>query len=191
MTRPWQRLLAELGETRKLIDGIDRRMEKVEVVLMVREPSSTVAADAYEGLRKQVVTAVTERWAHLAQLARFDAALAYGADGAALQKMVDEWLDQARLVRVTDPRDPNAALLFQLVEDQGGPLEVLQPAYRDAITGRVVQQGQARRRPARPKRPARQDPEPVPTAYQDAEYQRAEYLNDDYLSAGDPEGGRP
>ena len=48
-------------ETRDLTRQIERRLDKMETVLIIREPSSSVAADAYDGLRKQVVTALQER----------------------------------------------------------------------------------------------------------------------------------
>ena len=144
----WRRLLAEVGETHKAVDDIDRRMDKFEVVLMVREPSSTAAAEAYEGLRRQVIGASTERWAHLAQLAQFDAALRYGADGATLRTMVEDWIEQAALDRVADPSHPQGSLLFELVEDLGGALEIVEPAYQDRTTGRVVRRGRTRRGPA-------------------------------------------
>jgi hypothetical protein len=140
-----QQLQETLDRVCNLLDQLDRRTEKMETILMVREPASTAAADAYEGLRKQVVSTSTERLTHLAQLVQLDAALSHGADADALGRMVREWAEQASVVTVTDPGAPNGDLLFVMVEDLGGPVEVLEPAYMDGVTGRVIRQGQIRR----------------------------------------------
>ena len=146
MRKRWRQLQATLDKVGQHLDQLERRAEKMETILMVREPATSAAADAYEGLRKQVITAVTERLAHLTQLVQFDAALTHGADRDLLSRTVSVWLEQASLARVTDAR-PGQDLLFELVEDLGGPLEVLEPAYVDSVTGRVIRPGQARRGP--------------------------------------------
>jgi hypothetical protein len=138
----------EIRGVAELLGGLSRRMERIELILTVKEPSSSAAADAYDGLRKQVVTAVTERLAHLAQLAQLDAALGHGAEGDVLAQMVDAWLQQAALERIDDPRHSRAGVLFELVEDLGGPLRVIESAYCDAVTGRVIRQGRVRREAA-------------------------------------------
>lgn len=155
--KPWQQVLAALREIHGLVGRIDQRLDKVELITMVREPASAVAADAYEGLRKQVVTSATERWAHLAQLAQLDLALARGADREVLGTMIDGWLAHSALVRVAEVGPADVELFFELVEDLGGPLEVLEPAYQDRITQRVVRQGRARR--GAPGAPEPADPE--------------------------------
>jgi hypothetical protein len=151
MRKRWRQLQATLDQVSQHLDQLERRAEKMETILMVREPATSAAADAYDGLRKQVVTAVTERLAHLAQLVQFDTALAHGADRDYLTRTASAWLEQASLARVCDART-DQDLLFELVEDLGGPLEVLEPAYVDLVTGRVIRPGQARRgaRPAAP-----------------------------------------
>jgi hypothetical protein len=139
-----------LDRLRRSLDLLERRAEKMETILMVREPSSVAAAEAYDGLRKQVVNAVSTRQAHLVQLVQLDAALAAGADADSLRKLVDGWFEQSALVRVTDPDGPHRDALFDLVGDEGGPFEVLEPAYVDTTTGRPIRLGRARRRPPVP-----------------------------------------
>lgn len=134
-----------IRQTRDLAQLIERRMDKMETVLIIREPSSTVAADAYDGLRKQVVTALSERQAHITQLVQFASALEDGADGRTLASMVAGWLESANVLVTSDAGTPDADVLFQVVEDHGGPVRVLAPAYVDAATHRVVRQGRVRR----------------------------------------------
>lgn len=161
MTKRWRELRAAVERITGQIDQLDRRTEKMEVILMVREPTTSVAAEAYEGLRKQVVTAVTERMAHLAQLVQLDAALTAGADADSVGKLVRGWVEQASLERVVDPEHPQRGLLFETVEDLGGRPEVLEPAYVDAVTGRVIRRGSIRRAGGTAEWPAGPDERPA------------------------------
>ncbi|MFE7853867.1 hypothetical protein [Streptomyces sp. NPDC057403] len=144
-TRTLRTITDQLADIMDHVGGLDRRLEKLEVIALVREPASATSADAYDGLRKQVVASATARWTQLAQLAQLDAALAQGADREVVGSLVEVWIAQAALDRVTDGCHPEVNLLFELVEDLGGALEVLEPAYVDRLTGRVVRQGRARR----------------------------------------------
>lgn len=132
-------------ELRSLVQRLERQIERVESTLVAKDPAAGAAADAYDGLRKQVAGAATARLAHLAQLAQLDAALRHGAEPETLRRMAETWLEQAALQRVADPFHSQANVLFQLVEDRGGPFVVLEPAYRDGVTGRVVRQGRVAR----------------------------------------------
>ena len=128
-----------LGTVEQLLDKVDRSIERIEIVTVVREPNSTVAADAYNGLRKQVIAAVGERNAHLHQLARFDAALSAGADAEELATLVREWLEESSLSVVNDPDVEGA---FEVVGPEDAPdRRVVRPAYVDDVTGRVVRSG--------------------------------------------------
>jgi hypothetical protein len=140
-------LAAVLDNIRESLDQLDRRVDKMETILIIREPSSVAAGDAYEGLRKQVMAALSERLAHLSQLVQLHAAVAGGADARVLSQLVDAWFEQAALLRVDDPGHPQAHALFEVVEDKGGAPEVLDPAYVDSVTGRVIRPGRIRRLP--------------------------------------------
>lgn len=140
----WRELREVVDRIAGQLDQLDRRAEKMEVILMVREPAAGVAAEAYDGLRKQVVAAMTERMAHLQQLVQLDAALTAGAGTDVVGKLVRGFADQASLSRVTDAEHPERNMLFELVEDLGGRPEVLEPAYVDTITGRVIRRGSMR-----------------------------------------------
>src|SRR5262249_25152720 len=85
----------QLEDLARLVDKSDRSVERIELVTVVREPNTSISADAYNGLRKQVIAAAGERTAHLHQLAQFDAALRSDATLETLQALVAEWLEQA------------------------------------------------------------------------------------------------
>lgn len=148
-----------LDDVAALADGIDRKVDRIEVATIVREPSTAAATDAYEGLRKQVVAAAGERNAHVHQLAQFDVALRAGATHEELSALVAEWMGQAS-VQVVD--DPAIEHVFEFVGPADAPArQVVNPAYVDAVTGRVIKEGVVERIAAEPAPPAERDAEEV------------------------------
>jgi hypothetical protein len=154
VTKRWNQALGIMQATNDRVDQIERHLDKMETILMVREPTSTVAADAYDGLRKQVAGSMSERVAHLSQLAQMATAVAAGADAETLARVVDGWIESASLVRVYDVNDESLSRIFESVEDLGGDIEVLEPAYVDGLTGRVIRLGRVRRGAPRSQSPA-------------------------------------
>ena len=123
----------------RALDALDRRFERVEVANLVREPDTALSADAYNGLRKQVIAAVSERMAHLQQLVQFRAAVEAGASSDELALVVREWCEQSDLEVVTDTSLEGA---FELVGPDGDAgRRLVRPAYIDRTTGRVIRQG--------------------------------------------------
>ena len=65
-------LLVDLQER---IKGLEQQAELIKTVLIVKEPNTVQASQAYDGLRKQVVAAAAERRSHLAQLVAMSVAV--------------------------------------------------------------------------------------------------------------------
>lgn len=146
MPRPrLQDLDDQVGELIKRVELLDQRHEEIETALMMNDPGSVVAAEAYEGLRRQVVDAATGRMAHLAQLVQLAHALSDGASLELLRKYLAGWMEQAGLVVVDDLTRADAEMVFEVLGGDGDGLELIEPAYLDARTDRVVRQGRARR----------------------------------------------
>lgn len=139
-------LFDRLTRVEQMLDHVDRSIEKIEVATIVRDPSSKLSVDAYDGLRKQVVAAAASRVAHLAQLAQFAEAVPT-ATTEELLRLVEEWMVQASLVRYNDPHEER---LYDVLGGEGDQLEVLRPAYIDATTGRPILMGQAERVQSKP-----------------------------------------
>lgn len=142
---------ARLSAAEHLLDRIDRKVEGIERITMVREPATGIAADAYDGLRRKVGAALAERAAHLHQLAQFDAARRAEATPEELESLVREWMGESRLEIVLDP--DVAGAFTEVGDPKGDHLRVTVPAYVDALTGRVVRGGfveRTQRPPARP-----------------------------------------
>lgn len=124
------------------LDAIERNVDRIELATLVREPGNATSVDAYSGLRKQVIAATSERMAHLAQLSQVDVAVRDGVVAEQLVPLVDEWLRQSDVER---SEDVGRSELFQIVAGEGPVLVLIQPAYVDRVTGRIVRQGLARR----------------------------------------------
>jgi hypothetical protein len=138
MTRFRSEILNRLDRLERCVDQISRSIEKIEVATIVRDPSSALSIEAYDGLRRQVITAASERMAHLVQLVNF--AEAVGRAGAdELVPLVEEWLTQADVERVPDATD---ARYYDVLGGAGSEVRMLRVAYRDGKTGRPVQMGQ-------------------------------------------------
>ncbi len=123
--------LAALGE----------RLGRIEDMLLLKDPGAAKAAEAYEGLRRQVVAAAAERVAHLADLARLDAAVRAGESSDSLALLLSDLLVQAGVER---HHDPALAGAFEIpAGDEDTELDVVEPAYVETGTRRVVRQGRA------------------------------------------------
>lgn len=130
----------DLAEVKQLVSSINS-------ALIVREPGTALAAEAYEGLRRQVAQATAERHAHLTQLVRILEALDKGVSAESLQLLVEQWAEQAGLRRWHEP-DP--AEFFEVMGTGDGPLEVLQPAWVGSEPPALVKPGLMKRHPASP-----------------------------------------
>ena len=126
------------------LESLEVSLARIETALVVREPQIPLAAEAFEGLRRQVIATARTDSAHLAQLVQFDTALRRGASTDDLQLLVDSWLTQAGIERCFEPLTPE---LFD-IEDGVGEPHATAPAYTLSTsdgTTRVLQPGVATR----------------------------------------------
>ena len=139
MTRKRRELAERLAHIEGELDRIGRAIDKIEVATIVRDPSSALSAEAYDGLRKQIVAAANERTAHLYQLAVFaEVADRFGDD---LAPLVREWMEQTGLRRI----DEYDHRFVDVLGGHGNGYRMLRPAYVDGVTGRPIMMGQAER----------------------------------------------
>jgi hypothetical protein len=153
VSRKWRELEERLARMEKAVDDIGRSMDKIEVATIVREPSSALSIEAYDGLRKQVVAGANERLAHLVQIAQFSEATRGVPE---LSRLVQEWAEQAGLLRLIEFDER----YFDVLGGAGDAIQCLRAAYVDTVTGRPIMMGQAERVPAqRPPSAARRTPD--------------------------------
>jgi hypothetical protein len=149
----------------RILESIDERLRELEhkadvmeKVLLVKEPGTPIAAEAYEGLRKQVVAAATARRTHLVQLATMAVAVRRATSVDDLEPLLREWMRQADVQEVFDL--PPGIRVQDLFEDANGGhlaehdvIECVEPAYVDAKTRSVLRLGRARPAGAEPSAP--------------------------------------
>lgn len=119
------------------------RLERVEDMLLLKDPGAARAAEAYDGLRRQVVAAAAERVAHLAHLVQVDAAVRAGEPPESLALLTADLLAQVGVERRDDPGVPDAYDLDGPAGSGPDELRVVEPAYVESHTGRVVRRGRA------------------------------------------------
>lgn len=122
---------------------LEHKLELIYTALVVRDPGTARSAEAFEGLRKQVIAGATARHAHVAQLAEFDVALRRGANVHDLLNLTSQWLGQAGIERVDDPTRREA---FESTLPPEVPVEVEIAAYVNTVTGQLVRPGRLRER---------------------------------------------
>jgi hypothetical protein len=135
-----RKVLQKLGE-------VDERQQRLVDLLTTGDSGSAVAADAYDGLRRQILSATADRIAHLAQLVQLRHTVANASSLEELAKHIDAWMEMADLQTVTDLDHPEGDTFFEVLGGEGNGLELLEPAYVDGRSGRVVRQGRVRRVP--------------------------------------------
>jgi hypothetical protein len=123
-------------------DNLRRLVDRIEVSLLVRDPGTALSADAYDGLRKAVMTAARERTTHLVQLAELSDAIDRGATIETLKDRAAEWSAQAGLERISSSDNAD---LFEITGGEGPYLQVEQPAWVDPVAGVLVKRGLASR----------------------------------------------
>jgi hypothetical protein len=167
-----QEIVARLGH-------LEHEAELMRTVLIVKEPTTALAADAYDGLRKQVVAAAAERRSHLAQLTAMAVAVARATTVEDLTPQIREWMAQAGVTELKElPDGVRAEDLFEDVDGMGfkaAGIEIVEPAYLDANTGAVLRLGRARPA-AEPLSAAAAEPTPV-----DADTARTDPPGDEHM----------
>lgn len=129
-------------QRRDRLDAAIELLQRIDAALVVRDPGTARSADAYEGLRRQVLAAASDRRKHLVQLTELNEALRRGDDVAALRSRTEEWLLQANVDVLHDTAVTEA---FEFVGEGDGPATVIRPAYVDGSTGALIRQGLAER----------------------------------------------
>lgn len=132
------------------LDGIKSLLAKVDAALVVRDPGTARSVEAYDGLRKQVIAAASDRRRLLVMLSELGGALDRGASVDDVRGLVDEWIDKSGLVRVVDVNRARQVFSVPPGTPTGVDLRVVEPAWVDSQTQTVVRQGVAEGAASRP-----------------------------------------
>jgi hypothetical protein len=135
----------QLAEVSDRLRELEHAAELIKTVLIVKEPNTVRASEAYDGLRKQVIASASERRAHVVQLVTMAVAVRRATTVEDLHPQLAEWLQQSNVQTVWQvPPGERPANLFDIEEEVGErAMEVLEPAYIDLQTGTLVRLGRA------------------------------------------------
>lgn len=122
------------------VDQVAQRLERVDAMLIVREPGTAYAAEAYEGLRKSVQFASQQQRIHLSTLIGLLDDIAAGATLETVTLRIRDRLSESGVTEVSDPdalpdafdeidpsRDPRPAWVLVSSDDR---VNVIRPGTR-------------------------------------------------------------
>ncbi|SNT42633.1 hypothetical protein SAMN05216276_10429 [Streptosporangium subroseum] len=95
-------------------------------------------------LRQAVLESFQSRKLHLAQLAELDCYLKESNGSESMKMLANEWLTVAGLQRVDSPVDHPEYFTITNEPTDGYFIDIVQSAYLDSLTGRVVRNGRLR-----------------------------------------------
>jgi hypothetical protein len=146
-----RQILEKLAALENQLTHLQHEAEMSRTVLMVKEPDTVRAAEAYEGLRKQVIASNTTRRTHAAQLAHMAVAVSRATTVDDLRGLVAQWLEQAAVVALDHvPEGLRAQDLFES-NDGSRPaslegLVIVEPAYVDTQNSVIIRTGRVDQR---------------------------------------------
>lgn len=151
--------------TRRSIRKIENLLERLDAAVVVRDPGTTrYAAEAFDGLRKQIIQSGKNRRIHIAQLISLSDSLDRNASVELIRDRVNDFMSELGLVKLSDTGDRT---LFEIAEGDGFELECVLPAIVEPDDdGRFIlhRKGEAKRIPGTTSPPP---PEPLRPISQD------------------------
>jgi hypothetical protein len=164
-----QKIYEQQAEILENQEVLEREYELIKAVLMVKEPGTQLAAESFDGLRKQIIAAQGERRSHLSKIVEIAVAVERGG-GDDLGVRVEEWLNAADIFRLNDLASVGSekAHFFQSldgsalsVDEWSDPrLQVIEAAFIDGNTQGVLRKGRVEFVEAPPQPPVLQ-PQPI------------------------------
>lgn len=120
---------------REQIDRIEFLLQRLDSAVVVRDPGSARAAEAFDGLRKSVIQASKSHRVHVAHLIALDESIRSGGTIDLVRFRVAEYLRELGIERLEKAEIPEA---FDITGDKDGEIEVLEAAIVErADDGRI------------------------------------------------------
>ena len=127
------------------LERIELLLERLDTALVVRDPGGARSADAFDGLRKQIIQAGTNHRSHIAHLLSLSDSLERNAPPELIRDRVNDFLAELGIVRWTDC---SATQAFEIVDGEGKGLECVEAAIVERLDNghlNVIRMGKARR----------------------------------------------
>ena len=113
---------------RRKLSDIQSALTKIETALVVRDPGNALSANAYDGLRKSIVSSSKNRRVHVSHLLSLKESLERGAQIELIEDRVNDFLSELGITYST-----NLAIAdhFEVIGGDGDLLECVSPAVLD------------------------------------------------------------
>lgn len=130
---------------RKRLEDIEHLLHRLDTAIVVRDPGSSRSADAFDGLRRQIIQASKNKRSHTAHLVGLAQSIERGGSLELVKDRVDDFLKELGVEFLSDTSFPDA---FEVVEGEGEGLECIEPAVIERLEDGqavVISLGKARR----------------------------------------------
>ena len=130
---------------RQRLEIIEMLLHRLDAAVVVRDPGNAHSADAYDGLRKQIIQSGKNHRIHVAHLLSLADSMERGADIQLVRDRVNDFLSELGVERVSDT---SLTDLFEVTEGEGSGLECIEPAIIEKLdngTATPIRLGKARR----------------------------------------------
>ena len=113
---------------RRKLSEMQSALTKIETALVVRDPGNALSANAYDGLRKSIVSSSKNRRVHVSHLLSLKESLERGAQIELIEDRVNDFLSELGITYST-----NLAIAdhFEVIGGDGDLLECVSPAVLD------------------------------------------------------------
>lgn len=132
---------------RQRLENLEILLQRLEAAVVVRDPGNAHSADAYDGLRKQIIQSGKNHRIHVAHLISLSDSLQRGADIDLITDRVNDFLSELGIMRMSNT---DFVDLFEVIEGEGSALECIEPAIVEKLDNQTVvpvRLGKARRVP--------------------------------------------
>jgi hypothetical protein len=127
------------------LESIEILLQRLEAAVVVRDLGNAHSADAYDGLRKQIIQSGKNHRMHVAHLLSLADSMERGADLQLVRDRVNDFLNELGVERFSDI---SLVELFEVTEGEGSALECIEPAIIEKLdNGGIspIRLGKARR----------------------------------------------
>jgi len=114
--------------SKKQLHQIESFLNRLDAALVVRDPGNAHSAEAYDGLRKQIIRSGTNHRAHLAHLIALSDSLERGAGIELIRDRVKDFLAELGVRPVSDYLYPELFDVVETIQGEQDGVEVLEPA---------------------------------------------------------------
>jgi hypothetical protein len=119
--------------SKKQLHQIEYLLHRLDAAVVVRDPGNAHSAEAYDGLRKQIIRSGTNHRAHLAHLLALSDSLDRGAGIELIRDRVKDFLAELGVKPITDYLYPDLFDIIETIQGEQDGVEVLEPAVAEQM----------------------------------------------------------